>query len=63
MLLLAAGPVAAAPAGSGLRLAAPYALGDDELIIEEVFTSHLPGTLEKYRFRLSVTGTGKSICA
>lgn len=30
------------------------ALGDDELIIEEVFTSHLPATLQKYRFRLSV---------
>ncbi|MDI1250334.1 MAG: hypothetical protein PSV13_15835 [Lacunisphaera sp.] len=30
------------------------ALGDDELILDEVFHSHLPGTLQKYGFRLSV---------
>ncbi|MDI1320879.1 MAG: hypothetical protein PSW75_11910 [bacterium] len=29
-------------------------LGDDELVIDEVFQSHLPGTLEKYGLRLSV---------
>lgn len=36
------------PAGSR------QALGDDELVLEEVFQSHLPGTLQKYGFRLSV---------
>lgn len=29
-------------------------LGDDEYLIDEVFQSHLPGTLEKYHLRLSV---------
>lgn len=32
-----------------------YAIpGDDDLVIEEVFQSHLPATLRKYGFRLSV---------
>lgn len=54
--LLAAGPVVAATVESRsvVGRAASNGLGDDELIIEEVFTSHLPATLQKYRFRLSV---------
>ncbi len=36
------------------RLSVPNGLGDDELILDEIFTSHLPTTLKKYRFRLSV---------
>ncbi len=41
-------------AGAGERLATPPTLGDDELLIDEVFQSHLPTTLEKYALRLSV---------
>ena len=41
--------------GASVRPASSLqALGDDELILEEVFQSHLPGTLQKYGFRLSV---------
>ena len=32
----------------------PFGFGDDELIIPEIFTSHLPFTLPKYAFRLRV---------
>ena len=39
---------------TGTRLAALPKLGDDELVIDEVFQSHLPTTLEKYGLRLSV---------
>ena len=42
------------PLQDGPRLSAPYAFGDDELIIEEVFQSHLPTTLKAYSLRLSV---------
>ena len=42
------------PLQDGPRIAAPYAYGDDELILEEVFQSHLPDTLKKYNLRLSV---------
>lgn len=41
-------------AGGAVPLTAAERLGDDELIIEEVFSSHLPVTLKKYGFRLSV---------
>lgn len=41
--------------GATVRSAATLpALGDDELILEEVFQSHLPTTLAKHGFRLSV---------
>ena len=40
--------------GALTPLAAPKKLGDDELVIEEIFQSHLPATLEKYGLRLSV---------
>jgi hypothetical protein len=33
---------------------APIVFGDDELIIREIFTSHLPTTLKKYELRLWV---------
>lgn len=48
--------VAAPPApGAGLFPAeVPFGFGDDELIIPEIFTSHLPFTLPKYAFRLRV---------
>jgi hypothetical protein len=32
----------------------PYKLGDDELLIDEIFSSHLPTTLQKYALRFSV---------
>ena len=38
----------------GFRHATLSTLGDDELLIDEVFQSHLPATLEKYSLRLSV---------
>jgi len=41
-------------AGGAVPLTAAERLGDDDLIIEEVFSSHLPTTLKKYGFRLSV---------
>ncbi len=56
--LVVAGGGRAAPLleseGPGTVLVPLHKLGDDELIIEEVFQSHLPATLEKYGFRLSV---------
>jgi len=48
------GLMAEEPLPDGPRLTAPYRYGDDELIIDEVFQSHLPGTLKKYSLRLSV---------
>ena len=42
------------PLPDGPRLSAPLVYGDDELIIEEIFQSHLPTTLKKYSLRLSV---------
>ena len=63
LALVAAGPGAAAPVGNtrppntgaGTKpVSSLQALGDDELILDEVFHSHLPGTLQKYGFRLSV---------
>ena len=54
LMLGAPGLGAWEPLQDGPRLAAPYAFGDDELIIEEVFQSHLPTTLKKYNLRLSV---------
>ena len=43
------------PPGQGVFPAiAPFAYGDDELLIPEVFQGHLPTTLEKYAVRLSV---------
>jgi len=55
LLLLAAGRAdAVVVADDGNPPAGPKKLGDDELIIEEVFSSHLPTTLEKYGLRLSV---------
>ena len=47
----------AAPPTPGLGLFpadGALAFGDDELIIPEIFTSHLPSTLAKYAFRLRV---------
>lgn len=41
-------------ATGGHAAPAPNALGDDELILPEIFTSHLPATMEKYGFRFSV---------
>jgi hypothetical protein len=55
--LAAAGSGAAAPvenAGAGSSSATLNKLGDDELLVEEVFQSHLPTTLQKYALRLSV---------
>ncbi len=61
--LLAAGGARAAPdenpAASGAEVAARpaadlTALGDDELVIREVFQSHLPATLKAYALRLWV---------
>ena len=40
--------------GAGNGIVVSRKLGDDELVIEEVFQSHLPTTLEKYGLRLSV---------
>jgi hypothetical protein len=54
VLLLAAGPAGAAPLASGPRGGEPPALGDDELVLDDVFQSHLPTTLKKYGLRLSV---------
>ena len=55
-LSLAAGDRAAAYEANGTTPAATFVnpLGDDELVIDEVFQSHLPTTLKKYSFRLSV---------
>jgi len=52
--LPASGLVADEPRPGDARLGVPSALGDDELIIPEVFESHLPTTLKKFGFRLSV---------
>lgn len=62
LALLAVGSGTATPmanpastdAGAGNRLVTPSILGDDELLIDEVFQSHLPTTLEKDALRLSV---------
>ena len=63
LALLAAGSGLAAAIGNTVQpnLGANYSsaayvnpFGDDELIIEEVFQSHLPTTLKKYSLRLSV---------
>jgi len=56
LTLWTAGFAAAAPGESsaGARRYPLHAHGDEELVIEEVFQSHLPATLEKYGFRLSV---------
>jgi hypothetical protein len=57
LVLAAAGRGIAAPVENevaGANVAPPRKLGDDELVIEEVFQSHLPTTLEKYALRLSV---------
>ncbi|MDP2138588.1 MAG: hypothetical protein Q8J74_12135, partial [Candidatus Didemnitutus sp.] len=63
LALLAAGSGAAAAMGNPIPpgtaavvkpAADLIALGDDELILEEVFTSHLPTTLKKFSFRLSM---------
>ncbi len=51
----AAGEDAIAPGPDAGTLAArPPALGDDELIIREIFHSHLPSTLEEHALRLGV---------
>lgn len=43
------------PPGQGIFPAIlPFAYGDDELLIPEIFQSHLPKTLEKYAVRLAV---------
>lgn len=39
---------------SGTPNSSRQRFGDDELVVDEVFQSHLPGTLAKYGFRLSV---------
>jgi hypothetical protein len=55
--LAAAGGGVAAPvesAGASPRPLTLNNLGDDELLIDEVFQSHLPTTLEKYALRFSV---------
>jgi hypothetical protein len=46
-------PTSAASGGTPSTIAAKR-LGDDELLMDEVFQSHLPTTLEKYSLRLSV---------
>jgi hypothetical protein len=48
------GQVAAEPLQDGPRRNGPVALGDDELVLDDVFQSHLPTTLKKYSLRLSV---------
>ncbi len=40
--------------GAGSTPPLPRPLGDDELLVDDVFQSHLPATLEKYALRLSV---------
>jgi len=57
LVLSATGSVATAQVendNAGTHPALLHKLGDDELIIDEVFQSHLPTTLEKYALRLSV---------
>jgi hypothetical protein len=53
-LSLAGLAVAAPPVAGPVGYGSPVVLGDDELIIEEVFQSHLPTLLKKYALRLSV---------
>ena len=55
--LSGAGSGAAAPLvddSAGTRPVTLYNLGDDELLIDEIFSSHLPTTLHKYGLRFSV---------
>lgn len=54
VLALGARAAAPVPAESGPPAASHPAWGDDELLLEEVFQSHLPATLEKFGLRLSV---------
>ena len=54
LLLGSPGLMAGEPLHDGPRLNAPYTYGDDELILDEVFQSHLPDTLKKFSLRLSV---------
>ena len=54
LALALVGRAASAPAVSGPPAASHPAWGDDELLLEEVFQSHLPATLEKFGLRLSV---------
>ncbi len=54
LALGAPGLVADEPPPDGPRLAAPNSFGDDELVLDEIFQSHLPTTLKKYSLRLSV---------
>src|SRR5450631_2266055 len=57
LALSGAGTGVAAPVindSAGTRLSTLYNLGDDELLIDEIFSSHLPTTLHKYGLRFSV---------
>ena len=48
----AAGPDSGVATGPLIPVIAPFVYGDDELIIPEVFESHLPTTLEKNALRI-----------